>query len=106
MKDDTIAAELTADLRAFLEKRGYSHILSLGIEPKEINDANEPETTKENYWLEPLKADDERLNAAEPVNTIHTISDAAVAEMVNGADETQYMIRVPLVDYNDYLAKR
>jgi hypothetical protein len=106
MKDDTIKAELTADLRDFLERRGYSHIISLGIEPKEINDANEPETGKENYWLQPLKAGDEGLKAGEPGNNIHQINDAAVSEMVSGTDDVQYMIKVPLVDYNDYLAKR
>lgn len=106
MKDDTIAAELTADLKKFLERRGYSHIISLGIEPKEINDANEPETAKENFWLEPIKPGDERLKGGELDTVIQEISDPTVVEMVSGASNIQYMIRVPLVDYNDYLAKR
>ena len=106
MKDDTIEAELTADLRNFLERRGYSHIISLGIEPKEINDANEPETERENYWLEPIKVDDERLKSDKLNIPIQKISDAMVVGMVNGSDDIQYMIKVPLVDYNDYLAKR
>jgi hypothetical protein len=106
MKDDTIEAELTADLRDFLERRGYSHINSLGIEPKEMNDANEPETERENYWLEPVKPGDERMKAGNLDNTIMEIAGSDVVEMVNGADDIQYMIRVPLIDYNDYLAKR
>lgn len=106
MKDDTLEAELTADLRTFLEKRGYTHIISLGIEPKEINDANEPETEKENYWLEPIKPEDERLKGGELDKVIQEINDATVLEMVSGATDIQYLIRVPLVDYNDYLAKR
>ena len=106
MKDDTIEAELTADLRDFLERRGYSHIISLGIEPKEMNDANQPETEGKNYWLEPIKPEDERLKGGELDNTILKITDSDIVEMVNGADDIQYMIRVPLVDYNDYLAKR
>lgn len=105
MKDDTIAAELTADLRDFLEKRGYSHIIALGIEPKEVNDASEPETEKENYWLEPIKADDERLKT-RGTGVIQMINDDAIEEMVNGVNNIQYMIKVPLIDYNDYLAKR
>lgn len=105
MKDDTIEAEFTADLREFLDRRGYSHIISLGIEPKEINDANEPETGKENYWLEPIKKDDERLTSG-PDHIIQEINDAEIVEMVSGPSEIQFMIKVPLVDYNDYLAKR
>lgn len=106
MKDDTIEAELTADLKSFLERRGYSHIVSLGIEPKELNDANEPETAKENYWLEPIKKDDERLKGGELDNIIQEITDDNITEMVAGAEDIQYMIKVPLVDYNDYLARR
>ena len=65
----------------------YSHIISLGIEPKEINDANELETARENYWLEPVKQGDERLKAGELDTVIPEINDAAVVEMVNGADD-------------------
>lgn len=106
MKDDTIEAEFTADLRDFLERRGYSHIIFLGIEPKERNDADEPETGRENYWLEPVKEDDERLKTEKPGRKVQVIHDAEIIEMVNGADEIQFMIKVPLIDYNDYLAKR
>lgn len=106
MKDNYIDAELTAALHAFLQKRGYTHIIALGIEPKEMNDAAEPETPKENYWLEPLKAQDQRLNQQEPDHRLMAITAPDMIEMLNGADDIQYMIRVPLVDYNDYLAKR
>lgn len=106
MKDETIAAELTADLRDFLEKRGYSHIRSLGIEPKEVNDASEPETGKENYWLSPLKPGDEQVTVTGEDAIVHAINDAVIMAMVAGKDEIEYMVKVPLVDYNDYLAKR
>ncbi len=106
MKDDTIEVELTADLRNFLERRGYSHLISLGIEPKEQNDANEPETGKENYWLLPIKKDDERLKEAAPNTIIQEINDSKILEIVSSEKEIQYMVKVPLVDYNDYLAKR
>lgn len=106
MKDETIESEFTSDLRDFLERRGYSHIVSLGIEPKEQNDANEPETGRENYWLLPIKPDDEILKTEKPKHIVQEINDSEILEMVRGADEIQFMIRVPLVDYNDYLAKR
>lgn len=106
MKDETIAAEFTADLRDFLERRGYTQIVSLGIEPKEVNDASEPETGKENYWLEPVKPDDERVSGQEDNTVLHSIGAAEVMSMVDGEDDIQYMVKVPLVDYNDYLAKR
>jgi hypothetical protein len=106
MKDGTVDAELTADLRNFLERRGYSHIVSLGIEPKEQNDANEPETGKENYWLLPIKEGDERMKAENPRNLITAINDTEISEMAGNKNEIQFMIKVPIVDYNDYLAKR
>lgn len=106
MKDDMIEAELTADLRNFLERRGYSHIISLGIKPTEINDASEPETEKENYWLEPIKPGDERTQGEPMDDLIQEINDEAVEGMVSGTNNIQYMIKVPLVDYNDYLARR
>ena len=34
------------------------------------------------------------------------MNDTEVAEMVAGEDDINYMVKVPLVDYNDYLAKR
>jgi len=53
-----------------LEKPGYTQIISLGIKPKEMNDANEPETGKENYWPEPIKPGDERMKGGELDNII------------------------------------
>lgn len=106
MKDETIAAEFTADLRDFLEKRGYTQIVSLGIEPKEVNDASEPETGKENYWLEPVKPDHPAPGEQENKPMLHAINDAVIINMVHGEHDVQYMVKVPLVDYNDYLAKR
>lgn len=106
MKDETIAAEFTADLRDFLERRGYTEIVSLGIEPKEVNDASEPETGKENYWLEPVKPDDPRVSRQEDNTVVHAISAAEIMNMVGGEYDVQYMVKVPLIDYNDYLAKR
>lgn len=105
MKDATIDAELTSDLRDFLQRRGYSHIILLGIDPNEINDASEPETGGENYWLELIKPDDERLKGDND-HIIQGINDGEILKMVAGVDEIQFMIKVPLVDYNDYLAKR
>jgi hypothetical protein len=105
MKDDTIDAELTSDLRDFLQRRGFSHIVSLGIDPKEINDASEPETTGENYWLEPIKSGDERLQHINE-HSILEITDTEIEDMVAGRDDIQYMMKVPMVDYNDYLSKR
>src|SRR5881394_3268072 len=102
MKDETVAAEFTADLRNFLEQRGYSHIHSLGIEPKEVNDANEPETGKENYWLEPIKEDIERTKR-DTEKIIQKINDAGVLEMAEGENVIQFMIKVPQADYEDYL---
>lgn len=105
MKDETIAVEFTADVRDFLEKRGYTYIHSLGIQPEEVNDAEEPETEKENYWLEPLKPGDERLKG-EPEPAIDKINSSSVLDMAAGQDMIQFMIKVPLIDHNDYLAKR
>jgi hypothetical protein len=105
MKDLTIDAEFTADLRDFLQKRGFSHIFLSGIDPKEINDASEPETAGENYWLLPVKPGDERLVKVNELN-MPAITDGKIAAMVAGRDNVQYMIKVPLADYNDYLAKR
>lgn len=105
MKDETIATEFTSDLRAFLERRGYTHLLSLGIDPKEVNDASEPETDKENYWLRPIKKEEEESNNTTGLNS-SPIQSAEVLAMVAGEDNVQYMVKVPLVDYNDYLAKR
>ncbi len=105
MKDATIDAELTSDLRDFLQRRCYSHVILLGIDPNEINDASEPETGGENYWLELIKPDDERLKGDND-NIIQKINNSEISEMVAGVDEIQFMVKVPLVDYNDYLAKR
>jgi len=106
MKDDVIASEFTAPLRDFLERRGYSHVISLGVEPKELNDANEPETGKENYWLIPVKPGDARLDDGISNTIIHKINDTKILEMVSIEGNIQYMIKVELVDYNDYLSKR
>ena len=105
MKDVTIDTEFTSALRDFLQRRGFSHIFLLGIDPKEINDASEPETPGENYWLEPVKAGDERLQAVNEHNMLE-ITDGEIAAIVAGRDDIQYMIKVPLTDYNDYLSKR
>jgi len=105
MKDETIATEFTADLSVFLERRGYTHVLTLGIDPREVNDATEPETEKENYWLEPVKSDDKRLEELTEKGSLQ-IGDPEVTAMVAGEENIQYMVKVPLVDYNDYLAKR
>lgn len=105
MRDETITAEFTADLRDFLQRRGYTYILSLGIDPKEVNDASEPETEKENYWLAPVKNDDKRLEAHPGKSTLQ-IDDPQIITMAAGEENIQYMVKVPLVDYNDYLAKR
>ena len=37
---------------------------------------------------------------------IQEITDTEILEMVAGVDDIQFMVKVPLVDYNDYLAKR
>ncbi|MDN3656156.1 hypothetical protein QWZ08_10995 [Ferruginibacter paludis] len=105
MRDVTIDAELTSDLRDFLQRRGFSHIITLGIDPKEINDASEPETAGENYWLEPIKKGDERLQHMNEHNILE-ITDTEIEGMVAGRDDIQYMMKVPMVDYNDYLSKR
>jgi hypothetical protein len=105
MRDETITTEFTADLRDFLQRRGYTHILSLGIDPKEVDDASEPETEKENYWLKPVKNDDTRLENP-PGKSRLQINDPEVKAMVAGEENVQFMVKVPLVDYNDYLAKR
>ncbi len=106
MQDETVGVEFTTPLREFLQRRGYSHIISLGIEPVEINDASEPETGKENYWLEPVKPEDDRLQHDTFEYKIEGINEAAIVTMTEGKDDIQYMIKVPLIDYNDYLAKR
>ena len=106
MKDQEIEVEFTSDLRDFLERRGYSHIISIGIEPKELNDANEPETGRENYWLEPVKSDDERLKGETPNHITQAITDAEILDMVISDAEIQFMVKIPVVDYNDYLRKR
>jgi len=106
MKDEIVDAELTPDLQAFLERRGYTHIFSLGIEPREINDAHEPETGKANFWLCPVKADDERFEAENPEHLVQGIDDPEIVKMAAGKEDIQFMVKVPLVDYNDYLAKR
>jgi hypothetical protein len=105
MKDVTIDAEFTTALRDFLERRGYTHIMSLGIDPKEINDASEPETPGENYWLEPIKSGDVSSGSMND-DKLLSINDTEIFRMVAGQDGIQYMMKVPLVDYNDYLAKR
>ena len=106
MKDDMIDTEFTLPVKEFLNESGYSHIIALGIEPREMNDAQEPETDKENYWLEPIKPDDPRLGYKEADHIVYEIDDPEVAEMSAGKDEIQYMIKVPAEDYNDYLKKR
>lgn len=106
MKDETIDAEFTIALRDFLQRRGYIFIHSLGLKPNEVNDAAEPETGKENYWLQPLKSGNELLNNDTPEDTVHPIAGQKVSDMANATGEIQFMIRVPLIDYNDYLAKR
>ena len=105
MKDATIDAEFTSDLRDFLQRRGYSHIISLGIDPQEVNDASEPETGCENYWVEPIKLDDVRYQDDNDY-IIQEINDTEISKMIAGEDDINYMVKVPLVDYNDYLAKR
>ena len=105
MKDATIDAEFTSDLKDFLQRRGYSHIISLDIDPQEVNDASEPETGGENYWLELIKPDDERLQHNND-HIIQDMNDTEISEMVAGEDDINFMVKVPLVDYNDYLAKR
>lgn len=105
MKDATIDAEFTSDLRDFLQRRGYSHIILLGINPQEVNDASEPETGGENYWLEPIKLDDVRYQHGND-HIIQDMNNTEISEMVAGEDDINFMVKVPLVDYNDYLAKR
>ncbi len=106
MKDNAIDVEFRPSVRDFLEKQGYTHILSLGIQPNEMNDAAEPETGKENYWLEPIKEDDPRLKYEEVEQTIQAINDTEVFDMATGQDEIRFMIRIPVVDYDIYLKDR
>ena len=106
MKDNIIDAEFTAPVKAFLTGKGYSHIIALGIEPREMNDAQEPETTKENYWLEAIKPDDPRLGYQDAEQVMYEINDQEIEEMATGKDEIQYIIKVQADEYNDYLKNR
>jgi hypothetical protein len=106
MKDNIIDTEFTLPVKDFLTGKGYSHIIALGIEPGELNDAQEPETTKENYWLEAIQPDDARLGYQEAEHIMYEMNDAEVGAMAAGKDEIQYMIKVPADEYNDYLKYR
>lgn len=106
MKDKCIDVPFTKPVHKFLMSRGFTHLLSLGINPKESDDAGESETGKENYWLEPLKADDPRLSYQETEQLIQGIKESDVYDMSDGQDEIGFMITVPVEDYELYLKDR
>lgn len=103
MKDKSIDVQFTKPLHDYLIKRGYTHFLSLGINPKELVEAGEPETGKEKYWLEPLRADDPRLSYQETEQLIQEIKASDVYEMAEGQDEINFIISVPVQEYEIYL---
>jgi len=106
MKDRCIDVQFTKQLHEFLIQRGFTHILSLGIRPTEVAEAGEPETGKENYWLEPIREDDPRLAYQETEQLIQTIKENDVYDMATGQDEIRFMITVPIADYEEYLKDR
>lgn len=106
MKDNIIDTEFTLPVKEFLIGKGYSHIIALGIEPREMNDAQEPETNMENYWLEPIQPEDPRIGYQDAEQRMYEINDPEIDEMAAGKDEIQYMIKVVADEYNDYLKNR
>lgn len=106
MKDNCIDVQFTKPLHEFLISRGFTHLLSLGTNPKELDDAGEPETGKENYWLEPLREDDPRLKYQETEQLIQPIKESDVYDMADGQDGARFMITVPIEHYELYLRDR
>ena len=103
MTDDYVAVELTGPLHKFLTDRGYTHIISLGID-----DASDeaPESGKHCCWLEPLMPGDDRINDNDDDYIVEEINSSGVLDMVAGENAIQFMIKVPQLDMEDYLKKR
>lgn len=106
MNLESIDAAFTEAVRYFLERKGFSHIFSIGMYPNEMKYEDEAERGKENYWLEPVRPDDPRLAYAEAGHILNKINDADVLEMITSNDKMNYMIQIPREIYKNYVKKR
>lgn len=99
MNFSIMQTEFTADIHSFLRERGYTHILSLGIEPAD----NLPDGYNENYILQPLKPDDTRIHAEQTGLMIEPITSDAAWEMVSGDEFIRFVIEVPVDEFQVFL---
>lgn len=104
MNDENMDAVFNRPLRDFLESRGYSHIISVGVDITDQLDTAQKET--DIFWLEPIKPDDPRLNYEEAEHLIQAINDSDVFDMAGGVDAISFMVKIPVVEYNDYVKPR
>lgn len=81
----SIGIEFKENVRQFLMSKGYTHIVSHGIEAQDENI----------YWLEPVKETDPRLQFEEADQITAAIDSMDVSDMVLGADPITFKIKIP-----------
>lgn len=96
----TIKAELSTPITAFLERKGYSHLLCSGEDKK----SSLPDSEPVDYLLVPLKATDSRIGYEETDQLILPIQSPDVTDMAAGIDAVRFLIEIPVSDYEEYLS--
>lgn len=97
-----IRKELSKELLQFLQSRGYSHILSLGVTGVELgHDGGSAE-----YLLIPVKENDPRLHYEETDHIISAIDSDDAKEMAAGVEFIIFRIDIPVSDFEAYLKQR
>lgn len=91
--------ELTKELLQFLQSRGYTHILSLGVTGVELGaDGGSSE-----YLLVPVKENDPRLKYEETDHIISAIDSDDAKDMAAGVEFITFMIDIPVNDFEAFV---